>query len=178
MNQLYKPNKRTALVAGSAALLAFGTLSSALAVPPDKSNFGPVQVFGEYVGSCETFDILSDYTINGQVIVHYDKDGNISHVNEHYSFTESTVYNSAFPDVMLKGGPGEGQSNRLVYSGDSPFIVIAGPLYKITLPGGGVIFHEAGRFILDLNTFETLVQVGPSDWSDGNVDALCAALTP
>lgn len=178
MNLLSTLNKRIALVTGAATVLAIGSISNALAVPPDKSYFGPLQVFGFYVGSCETFDILSDFTYEGHVIFHYDRDGNITRANYHQSFTYSTYYNSEFPDVRIEGGPGEGQNDLVVYNGDAPFDIVTGPIIKINVPGWGVIFHQVGRLVVDLNTGEFLVQTGPQDWLNGNVDALCAALTP
>ena len=154
MKKLQSLNKRLSLVTAVGALLVLGSPANVLAVPPDKVHFGPTQVFGFYTAGCETFAVLADFTVEGFFVVHYDKDGNMTH------------------------GPGEGENDRFVYTGESPFLVITGPFFKITLPGAGVIFHQAGRTVFDLNTFEVLFQAGPSDFTDGNVDALCAALTP
>jgi hypothetical protein len=178
MNPLRMLNIRVVMVIGAAISLGLGYLPNAFAVPPDKTDFGPVQVFGQYVGGCDTFSILTDYTYGGHVIVHYDQGGNVTKVFQHYSFTEVTYYNSNFPEVLVRGGPGETQNSRFIYTGDSPFAVLGGPTYKITLPGEGVIFHQTGRLVVDLSTFEIIVQTGPSDFLDGNFDALCAALTP
>ena len=178
MKKLQSLNKRLSLVTAVGALLVLGSPANVLAVPPDKVHFGPTQVFGFYTAGCETFAVLADFTVEGFFVVHYDKDGNVTHVNQHQSYTDASYYNSEFPDVRIEGGPGEGENDRFVYTGESPFLVITGPFFKITLPGAGVIFHQAGRTVFDLNTFEVLFQAGPSDFTDGNVDALCAALTP
>jgi len=160
------------------AVLAVGSVSTVVAVPPDKVYFGPVQAFGFAVGDCGDFVVLNDYTVEGFFIVHFDQDGFLTHVNQHISFSDSTYYNSEDPDVRINGGPAELENDRFDFTSDRPVLAVSGIFFKITLPGYGLIFHEAGRAILDLETNEVLFQAGPADVSEGNLAALCAALTP
>lgn len=159
------------------AFLFIGMTSSVRAVPPNKEYFS-FEYSGFFIGDCGSFVILNGAVGDGFFIEHFDKDGNTTHVNQHIQYSESTYY--TFPDmgIVLHGGPGELDVNRFDFSGDPPLWVFSGVNFKVKLPGHGVIFHEAGRLVLNLFTLEVLFQAGPSDFTDGNVDALCSALTP
>jgi len=158
--------------------VTIGSVSTALAAPPFKAYFGPIQGLTFNVGSCGSFDILNDYMIEGFFIVHFDKDGNLKHVNQHISYSDSTYTNSVDQNMQIDGGPGEGESQRYDYTGDQPVVAVSGVQFKITLPGYGIILHEVGRTIFDEETFEVLWQAGPADVTEQNLAALCAALTP
>ena len=172
---------RTCLI-GIIAVFGIGSVSSALANPPMKVPFGPFQVLGGWVGDCGTFQVLNDFALQGHFIVHFDKDGNDSRVNQRMFYGDSTYYNSEFPDVRLNGNPGTGENDHFLdLTSDQSVVVVTGVSFKINIPGHGVIFHEVGRTIfeyIDWQIAEILFQAGPSDFSDGNLAALCEALTP
>jgi hypothetical protein len=158
---------RTGFVGG----LALAVSSIAFAVPPIKANYGPDQVFEYYVADCGTFDVLWDGTIEGHWKLFFDKDGNWTKYFDHYSATNSTYYNSEHPEIFLHGGPAERGNDHYIPGK----LISTGILVKITIPGHGVVVHEAGRVIFDTETWEILVQVGPSD-VNGDTTALCEAL--
>ena len=166
-------------VIGITAVLVIGSTSSVLAVPPAKVNPPPFQGFGFQVGDCGDFQVLNDFTSDAFFIVHFDQDGNVTHVNQHIKFSDSTYYNSEYTYISINGGPGEGENDLFIDPfGGEGIIAVTGIAFKITVPGYGVIFHEAGRAIYDFDTDELLYQVGPADFSEENLDALCAALSP
>ena len=55
-------------------------------------------------------------------------------------------------------------------------LTINGLFNLFTVPGGGVVFLDTGRIIVDEATGEIFFEAGPhQDW-DGDVASLCAAL--
>ena len=163
-----------AFLVGIIAVLAFGSVSTALAVPPLKVNFGPDFGFGFFVADCGDFAALLDFTAQGHFIVHFDQDRNPVRVNEHFEFPNDIYYNSTSPDISFTG--------KAVQNTQFDFVdnqlAISGLQFKLTIPGQGVVFHEVGRIIIDFNIPDVIFQAGPADFSDGNTAGLCAALTP
>ena len=174
MNISFLSNAFRGYFVGLIAMFALSSTNISLAAPPYKQYFGPFQYVGFVIGDCGSFEIWNDVSEEGFVTWHFDQEGNVTHVNAHFMYTDSIYYNSEHPEIFLVGGPVEIPNNH--NSGDSK--VIAGLGIKITVPGYGVIYHEAGRLILDINTFEVLFQAGPKDFLEGNVTALCLALRP
>ena len=165
------------LRAGIAATLVFATTSTVLAVPPYKESFN-FDYTGFIIGDCGSFLILNDAVAEGFYIEHFDTAGNTTHVNQHIKYSQSIYYNSENTAVSLYGGPAELENDRFDFTGDQAVLAVSGVLFKITVPGHGVIFHEAGRTIFDYLTGDLLWQAGPNDFTEENVAALCAALTP
>ncbi len=155
------------------AALVIGAASTAWAAKPIKESFGPGAATFE-VGNCGDFMILNDFIFEGFFITYFDKDGNATHVKVHTKFSESIYYNSNNDSFWLDGGPGEVVNDRFDFTGDP--VQSSGLAFKITVPGQGVIFHEAGRIIFDNG--DILFQAGPKDFTEENLAALCAALTP
>ena len=167
-------NSLRAFLVGIIAVLAFGSVSTALAVKPLKVNFGPFDNVGFFVADCGDFNALLDFTIQGHFIGHSDQDDNPVRVNEHIEFPNDIYYNSESPDISFRGNAVQNTQVDLV----DDTLAIAGLQFKLTIPGQGVIFHEVGRLFIDLETNDVLMQAGPSDFLDENTAALCAALTP
>lgn len=151
--------------------------SSVQAAPPNKQYFN-FDYSDFFIGDCGNFVILNAAVGDGFFIEHLDRDGNPTHVNQHIQYSDSIYY--TFPDmgIVLNGGPGELDVTRFDFTGDIPVIIFTGVNFKVTVPGHGIIFHEAGRIGFNLFTFEVLFQAGPKNFSEGDVAALCEALTP
>ena len=166
------------LQAGVVAAMVFGVVSTALAVPPFKDSFA-FDFVDFLIGDCDDFQILNDGVGEGFFIVHFDQEGNVTKVNQHIKFSQSIYKNSMDTSIFLDGGPAELENDHFDFTGDQAVVAVSGVVFHITVPGHGVIFHEVGRTIfLNEPPFGILVQVGPNDLTEGNVDALCAALTP
>ncbi len=158
------------------AALVIGAASTAWAAKPIKESFAGQGTFE--VGNCDGFMILNDFIFEGFSITYFDKDGNATHVKVHTKFSESIYYNSVENSFWLDGGPGEIVNDRFDvtcfdFTGD---LQSSGLAFKITVPGQGVIFHEAGRLIFDNGVIS--FQAGPKDFREVELAALCAALTP
>lgn len=160
---------------GVLAAVALAATLGAWAAPPNKVKFAG-DFIGDFVGDCGSFYALNDVAFEGFFIEHFDKGGSLVFVTQHFDFGNSIYYRSDDPTVFLVGRPGEVASERYVLTADTPTVIIAGLLYQVTVPGHGVIFHQVGRIILDLDTGEVLFQAGPNDFVSQDVAALCAAL--
>lgn len=149
--------------------------SKAWAVPPNKVDFA-FDVVGFLVGDCGTFQVWTDFFGEGFFIERFDQDGTVTKVNQHINYSQSIYYNSENPAIAIEGGPGEVENDQFDFTGDTPTVAVTGVVFKVTLPGHGVIFHEAGRAVFDFATGEALFQAGPHDFQEQEVAALCAAL--
>ena len=167
---------------GLVAVLVVGLISTAIAgSPSQRITFGPAPEFPFPVADCDGFQVIATSTINGHFILHFDKDGNLKHVNQHINFRDSIYFNSANPAMFIMGGPGENVNQRFddidPVTGFAGLLAETGLSFKVTIPGYGVVFHQAGRLVLDLVTGEIVFQAGPADFDEGATAALCAALT-
>ena len=170
MNTSSKPFR--AFLTGLGAVLASAWVSSALAVPPLKVNFGPDDIVGIFVANCGDFNALLDFTAQGHFIVRFDKDGNPVAVQQHIRFPADIYYNSENPDIFLTGNAVQNDHFDLV----DEVVATSGLLFKLTVPGHGVVFHQAGLVRIDLTNGDVLFQAGPADFDDGDFAALCVAL--
>ena len=156
------------------AVLAFGSVSTALAVPPFQEHFGPDDLTGFFVGDCGDFNVLLDFTIQGHVTVNFDQDGVLVAAQQHLEFPNDKYYNSVNPDIFFTGNAVQNEHFDLV----SGVVATTGLHFNLTIPGHGVVFHQVGQIIFDLATGDVLFQAGPADFEDDDIAALCAALTP
>lgn len=164
---------------GLAALTASLSLIAAPAIAAEQVKF-EIPPFPSVfpVGSCDTFDVISESTINIRVIEHFDNAGNIKTANVRVVVTDSIYYNSAVPEIFLVGGPSQSENALFDFRADPPTRTSTGVPFKVTVPGHGVIFHQGGRTVFNNDTDEIIFSAGPSDLVDQDLEALCDALTP
>jgi hypothetical protein len=111
-----------------------------------------------------------------KAIVQKDKDGNVVKIMEHWSTGGRTTYfNSSSPEISFTGGPEQPVFKLDLVSGK---FTLSGMNYKVTVPGGGMIFHQGGHYVYDPATDVFAHVGGPNDWWSGDTAALCEALTP
>jgi len=137
----------------------------------------PDPVVGLTIGSCGAFDILSDWNGLLQFTYYYDGDGNL--VRQHLRYRilgQSRYYNSADPQLVVLGGPGEIQNNRWDFTDST--VAYSGVAWKITLPGYGTILFETGKTVFDLTTGTIIHDTGHNQLNEQDFAALCEALTP
>ncbi len=164
-----KPEKDTYLFTG----MADYTFSNCADLNPDFLFGEPYQCDNGLL-FCELGDIHLDTKL------FFDKDGNPRR------YTEKTTGTGAFFEL---GNP----DNNLEYEpfhytftadlgADSEFFTeddvfsYRGLVYKIKVPGHGIIFRDVGNVIVDSN-FEVIFQAGQHDFYDGDFDAVCDYLT-
>lgn len=168
------PVKKT-LTAAFAACFIFGAVSTALAVPPRMFSY-QFHSTENVIGDCGDFEIWNDVNLVLDLVTHLNQDGDRTFTRQHWRVSDSVYYRSDDPSVFVYGGPGEQDIRK--YDWLDEVWAYSGPAFKITIPGYGVIFHEAGHAIYDPANDELTFQRGPSDFTDGDFDALCMALNP
>ncbi len=159
-----------------AALVGWGVTSMAWAGKPQRQDFSVSEPDFPIV-DCDGFQVLSDYTVEGFFSLNFDDDGNLVSARAHGKFVEDVWYNSENPSIRIDAGRGAVQNERYDFLGDPPTVAIAGLASKITFPGYGVVFLDAGLVVFDLDTDEILFKRGPSDFYDGNGDIICSILS-
>jgi hypothetical protein len=156
------------------ALAMFGIASTVNAAPPVQERFSAF-IGGQFIGSCGDFAVLSDYYLDIDYKLFFDREGNaVRELLVLHTDGSSKYYNSADPTRFVEGAPSEVQIARWDLGGNVGTFM--GPAFRINLPGQGVIFHQAGRLVVDFDTGEVLFEAGPQDWLNGNLDKLCTAL--
>lgn len=158
------------------ALAIWSVSGTALAVKPVKEYFSFFDS-GFKIVECDGFDVLSDSTLEGFFLLYFDRDGNLVSAREHIRFVDDVWYNSEHPEISIDAGPSQVENLQYDFLGDPPTILIAGLQAKVTLPGYGVVFQEAGNIVVDLNTDEVIRSRGPSDLTDGNGEVICPLLS-
>lgn len=158
-----------------AALMA---VSVANAVPPAKWTVGPTIVAGQYVGNCGDFAILVDYTAHSDWTVFFNSEG-VPIRAQRKAFAENgtaVYYNSEDPSYWIGGGPGERELSTWDLLNNTETITAAS--WKVTVPGYGNVFMNAGRIVFHYDPFEVLFYAGQVDFYAGDVEALCNVLRP
>lgn len=133
------------------------------------------------VGYCGTapdrFAVWSDYSYSVIQRIHKDKSGAITDVSYGIKVLgQSVYYGEPSTGITLAGGPGE--LSHYTYDLERGLLYFSGLSFKVVLPGQGVIYMQSGHYVQDLNSGLIISQSGHNDYNDGNLEALCRALTP
>jgi hypothetical protein len=137
-----------------------------------------IPVVGQELGSCGSFDLLTDYIVTYRGVIVFDKEGqSVIEVDQLLGFGQHSVYyNSEYPDLSLSGGPGEVETDRWYFEDGT--LTSSGLTWKVIVPGYGPVFMESGRVVLDFNTGEVILNTGHNQYFEGDLAAICSFLTP
>lgn len=160
-------------IAALVAVLSLVFTAAGLAAKPVKQEIDAV-FLGLFIGDCGSFNVLANSAARGHMKLWFDAEGNLTRLFLHANY-DSVYYADSDPDSFLVTR-GEVENDHIDFIDGT--IAVTGLLYKLNIPGHGVVFHEAGRIVIDLETGETVFEAGPSDFHDENLDALCSALAP
>lgn len=164
-------NKYRGALMSAAALLCVPLTSHA--VPPAMGVFGPFENKEFFIGECGSFQVWADFTVVIPYTEHYNKQGELIFTDYRLWSGDVTYYNSTDPSIFVIEKEGGREIAR--WNWEDGEIADLGRIFKITLPGQGVIYQTAGRILIDIATDEITFSAGPHDFDDGNVAALCAA---
>jgi hypothetical protein len=153
-----------------AVLLMLLPVGAVWAVPPEQETVE--EHWNEKLLDCydPDFEIWVDESVRLTTQKFYDKDGNWTRTQVHLSF-EGIWYNYQSPEFALE----EKQLHYMITM-DGEEETWVGMVQQINLPGAGPIFFGAGRIVVDGDGNVTF-WAGPNDWIEGDLDALCAALS-
>jgi hypothetical protein len=132
---------------------------------------------GVFVAQCEGFQVLTDYVGLFSWADLFDKNGQWVKENSRFRLIgDSIYYNSKDATKSLPAGPGEAENDHFVAA--TGVWRFSGIVFKIKLPGHGLIFVETGETVYqcDPYTWTNCVPVkntGHNLWVDGDVAALC-----
>jgi hypothetical protein len=126
--------------------------------------------------SCGSFEILQSDTVTERFTIFYDQAGNVTQAVFH-DRAEGTFSNSVTDNSV----PFEGTANQtLTFATPGDFSTITttftGDIFKVTLPGGGLILHDVGRAVFEPDGTITF-EAGPHQLLHGEVQKLCAGLS-
>ena len=173
MNQTPDPRPLRRRVGRALGILLGGLLTLA-GVGPAAAGApvfeGPFTVAGEVVlADCGTFLVLDRYALTFRVARHADQDGNEVRVIEHVVATDRLINSAtgaAYTTTARSTAIIDPQRDRAAFTG---------VIYRLTIPGAGAAFLDAGRVVVDRDgTIYFLA--GPHQLYSGDVAGLCAAL--
>ena len=126
--------------------------------------------------SCGSFQVLESVTATVRFTIFYNQAGNVTQAVFHLrlvgtlsnSVTGTSVpFEAAFTVTLTFATPGDFSTVTATFTGQ---------VYKVTLPGSGLILHDVGRAVFAPDgtiTFEG----GPHQLLHNQVQQLCAALS-
>jgi hypothetical protein len=126
--------------------------------------------------SCGSFQILQSGTFTDRLTIFYNQAGNETQELFHFSRVgtlsnsvtgKSVPFHSAFTGTVTFATPGDSSTVT---------VTVTGQVYKVALPGSGLILHDVGKVVFAPDgsiTFEG----GPHQLLDNQVQKLCAALS-
>jgi len=124
------------------------------------------------IASCGAFPLIIDSMVTRKFTTFHDADGVPTRAVLERRMEGSFINGVTGASVPLTGN----WRNVISYTDGVPNGVITqtGRTYTVTVPGGGVIFHQAGHGIqVDM---QTVFEVGPHDFEERNFGEVCAYL--
>ena len=123
-----------------------------------------------FFADCGTFQILDRYVLDFTIKWFYDKDGNLVRGVEQVSGTDTFINSVTGKEITAPF------HNTVIIDPTTATGANNGVIYRVTVPGSGLVFIDAGRTVLNQESGEVTFQAGPHQAFDGDVDGLCAAL--
>ena len=126
--------------------------------------------------SCGSFQILQSDTVTARFTLFYDQAGNVTqavfHDRAQGTFSNSVTgqsvpFEGTVTETLTFATPGDFSTVTTTYTGD---------VFKVTLPGSGLILHDVGRAVFAPDGTITF-EAGPHQLLHGEVQKLCAALS-
>ena len=153
-----------------ASLMALAPLSVVFADGPIVS--GPFHYEGsDVLADCGSFQILDVYELDQIEKAYLDQEGNLVKV-----IIEAWGTDTLTNAVTGKAYAGSFHNSSLIDFSTTPRrSAIMGVIYRVTVPGVGVVFLDVGRVVFERGN-GIIFQAGPHQLFDGDFAALCAAM--
>jgi len=149
-----------------AAALAPAAAQADTRVVVEKNN----QLSRDFSGDECGFTVAEHYDIRRTVVEYYD-DGQLTREVLNIKFT-GTATNVATGGSLPVNG-----TRRLVFDYEAGIFTETGVLRHVTVAGEGIVLHESGRIVEDLDIEGlTFFSAGPHQLRGGELTAFCGAL--
>ena len=149
-----------------AAALAPAAAQADTRVVVEKNN----QLSRDFTGDECGFTVAEHYDIRRTVVEYYD-DGQLTREVLNIKFT-GTATNVATGGSLPVNG-----TRRLVFDYEAGTFTETGVLRHVTVAGEGIVLHESGRIVEDLDIEGlTFFSAGPHQLRGGELTAFCGAL--
>lgn len=148
-------------------IMAFATISPALALQPDIVNLSLHRYFDDFA-VCDGYNVIGDFDVTRRDVTYFDNAGNPIRVDLFIRY-EGTLINSVTGKTLMDKGDFK---NSLDLANGT--VTVTGGLRHNTVSGLGIVIQETGRIVFDDATGGILF-VTPGMATD-EVLQLCAAL--
>jgi len=126
---------------------------------------------------CGDYEVWTAATTRETVTTFFDRDDNPVRVRVSFHISDAIYYNSENPDIYIQqGASGTGENLQIKINLVTGKEQYTGSPYRITLPGIGVLYKEAGRATWDGENFTFTGSIIFPEAGTGS--ALCDALAP
>jgi hypothetical protein len=164
------PWSRRLLLIVLVTLLTLTSFTSALAAKPEFLTI-PVDVTFA-VGGCDGFTVMQHVEGTVKLSTHFNNDGNvvmeIARVRLRHTFSNSeTGYSLITPDVGI---------DKLTVHQDGSILAVSGLVFRIVVPGEGLVWAFLGTLVFDVNSGELIFEAGQHDDFAELLPVLCSAL--
>jgi uncharacterized protein YehS (DUF1456 family) len=161
--------RRVTLILGVAAIMVVMAASSAAAAKPEVD--GPFHDEDTvFFADCGEFQILDRYVLDFTIKWFSDKDGNRIRGVEQVSGTDTFINSVTGKEIAAPF------HNTVIIDPTTATGANNGVIYRVTVPGSGLVFIDAGRIVTNQAGTEITFQAGPHQAFDGDIAGLCAAL--
>ena len=117
-----------------------------------------------------SFTTTARFEVTRSVKEFYDNDGNLLREELHVRFVGSETNDATGRSLPVNG------VRHLTFDYVSGTFTETGVLRHVTLPEQGIVLHESGRIVRDLDDNSLLGQSGPHQLFGGDLTDFCAAL--
>ncbi len=159
-----------AIAATALATLALLPPAGAQAAPPvlvERVTFD--RVFPN-IPECPDFTTTGRFTLDITTRRYLGRDGEVTREVIHVAYVGTTTNDRTGTSLPMPG-------RRIItvdYAAGTQTEV--GVMRRVTAPGEGIVLHESGRLVTDLERVEALFVAGPHELWEGSMDEYCAAL--
>jgi hypothetical protein len=126
--------------------------------------------------SCGSFHVLLNNTFTERFTIFYNQAGNVTQAVFHARVVGTLSNSMTGTSVPVEAAFTE--TDTFSTPGDFSTVTITdtGQVFKVTLPGSGLILHDVGRVVFAPDG-TIIFEGGPHQELHGQVDKLCAALS-
>ena len=117
-----------------------------------------------------SFTFTARYVIKRSDVLYYDRSGSLVKQVRHVRFVGTNTNDVTGTSVRDTG------SRHITFDFVANTFTETGVLRHVTVPGSGIVLHEAARIVISLTDDPVIFMAGPHQLFAGDVAEFCAAL--